>query len=199
MIASISGTVSRVGLADTVIAVGGLGYLVNVTTKTALELSLGLEVNFHTAHIIREDAQFLFGFHSEDELVAFNLLLSVSGVGPKSALSVIGSLGVDGLSKAVASADDAMFRSVSGIGPKTAKLIVLSLTGKIIAPEGSGAHVSGAVISVTSALVGLGYQERTARSTVEETALANTEANEQELLRLALSRLSNARKVTSDE
>lgn len=199
MIASVSGTVSRVGLADVVVDVAGIGYIVNVTTKTALDLRLGAEVRFHTAHIIREDAQSLYGFASEAELLSFNLLCSVSGVGPKSALSVIGSLGVDGLSRAVASADDSMFRSVSGIGPKTAKLIVLSLTGKLVASDGAIATSSSQVENVTSALVGLGYQERTVRKTVEVSASLHPQFTEQDLLRFALTQLSSARKVVHDE
>lgn len=199
VIASISGTVSRVGLSDAVIEVNGLGYLVNVTTRSALELKVGISVKFHTAHIIREDSQLLFGFQSEEELAAFNLLCSVSGVGPKSALSVIGALGVEGLSKAVASADDSMFKSVSGIGPKTAKLIVLSLTGKLVSVANQSAPSSIQVANVTSALVGLGYQERSVRKIVEEASAAHPECSEQQLLRFALALLSNARKIDTDE
>jgi Holliday junction DNA helicase RuvA len=199
VIASISGTVSRVGLADAVIEVHGLGYLVNVTTRTALELEVGSAVMLHICHIIREDSQSLFGFPSEDELLAFNLLCSVSGVGPKSALSVVGSLGVEGLSKAVASADDSMFRSVSGIGPKTAKLIVLSLTGKLVQVSAHTPSSSSQVANVTSALVGLGYQERIVRKTVEEAASTHPQSNEQELLRFVLAQLSSARKIDADE
>jgi Holliday junction DNA helicase RuvA len=199
VIASISGTVSRVGLTDAVIEVNGLGYLVNVTTRTALELKVESAVKLHICHIIREDSQALFGFPSEDELLAFNLLCSVSGVGPKSALSVVGSLGVEGLSKAVASADDSMFRSVSGIGPKTAKLIVLSLTGKLVSVSEHTAPTSSQVANVTSALVGLGYQERNVRKTVEEAASTHPQSNEQELLRFVLAQLSSARKIDADE
>jgi Holliday junction DNA helicase RuvA len=173
--------------------------LVNLTTRSALELKVGISVKFHTAHIIREDSQLLFGFQSEEELAAFNLLCSVSGVGPKSALSVIGSLGVEGLSKAVASADDSMFKSVSGIGPKTAKLIVLSLSGKLVSVANQSAPSSIQVANVTSALVGLGYQERSVRKTVEEASAAHPECSEQQLLRFALALLSNARKIDADE
>ena len=199
VIASISGNVSRVGLVDAVIEVGGVGYLVNVTAQTAIDLRTGTHVRFHTAHIIREDSQSLYGFLSEKELVSFNLLCSVSGVGPKSALSVIGSLGVEGISRAVASADDSMFRSVSGIGPKTAKLIVLSLTGLLVTSAEHSSTTPSQVTNVTSALVGLGYQERTVRRTVEEASSSHPEFSEQELLRFTLAQLSSARKISNDE
>jgi len=199
VIASISGTVNRIGLSDVVIDVAGIGYLVSLTTKTALEIKLGQEITLHTSHIIREDSQSLFGFDSEEELMAFNLLCSVSGVGPKSALSVIGTIGVEGLSRAVATADDGLFKAVSGIGPKTAKLIVLSLTGKLVTGAYSAASSSSQVANVTSALVGLGYQDKVVRKTVEDAAKALPDSTDQELLRFALSQLSNAKKIGKDD
>jgi len=199
VIASISGTVNRIGLSDVVIDVAGIGYLVSLTTKTALEIKLGQAITLHTAHIIREDSQSLFGFDSEEELMAFNLLCSVSGVGPKSALSVIGTIGVEGLSRAVATADDGLFKAVSGIGPKTAKLIVLSLTGKLVTGAYSAASSSSQVANVTSALVGLGYQDKVVRKIVEDAAKALPDSTDQELLRFALSQLSNAKKIGKDD
>lgn len=199
MIASISGIVNRTGLSDVVIDVAGIGYQVNITTRTALEIKLGQAISLHTAHIIREDSQSLFGFDSEEELMAFNLLCSVSGVGPKSALSVIGTIGVEGLSRAVATADDGLFKTVSGIGPKTAKLIVLSLTGKLFTSSEGEASPSSQVANVTAALVGLGYQDKVVRKTVEDSAKALPDSSDQELLRFALSQLSNSKKIGKDD
>lgn len=199
VIATISGTISQIGLNDVVLETNGIGYAVNVTTSTALELNLQSEVKLHTAHIIREDSQSLYGFITHDELKAFNLLCSVSGVGPKSALSVVGSLGVEGLAQAVASADDSMFRSVTGIGPKTAKLIVLSLTGKLVTNDSTSSSITSTSSNVVSALVGLGYQERMARKAVDEVSSSSDSVSEAELLRKALSQLSSARKISSDE
>ncbi len=196
MIASISGRVSHVGLGDLIIETNGVGYAVNVTTKLALEVRLGTELTLRTAHIIREDSQSLYGFMNSEELSAFNLLCSVSGVGPKSALAVMGTLGVDGLAQAVAGADDSMFRSVSGIGPKTAKLIVLSLTGKLALSGVQDKPSSSSEANVVAALIGLGYQERAAKKAVEDIAVANL--SEAELLRGALSQLANARRVSND-
>ncbi len=196
MIASISGRVSHVGLGDLIIETNGVGYAVNVTTKLALEVRLGTELTLRTAHIIREDSQSLYGFMNAEELSAFNLLCSVSGVGPKSALAVMGTLGVDGLAQAVAGADDSMFRSVSGIGPKTAKLIVLSLTGKLALSGVQDKPSSSSEANVVAALIGLGYQERAAKKAVEDIAVANL--SEADLLRGALSQLANARRVSND-
>ncbi|TPX00735.1 Holliday junction branch migration protein RuvA, partial [Schumannella luteola] len=119
-------------------------------------------------------------------------------VGPKSALGVLAQLAPDEIARAVADEDDAPFRRVSGIGPKTAKLITVSLAGKLVAPAAvrSGAPVVARGADVVTALVGLGWPERTAGAAVDEllgelgdTAPADTAA----LLRLALSRLGPQR------
>jgi Holliday junction DNA helicase RuvA len=177
-----------------VIECGGVGYLVHVTPEVYQQSFSKNEFSLHTAHIIREDAQLLFGFESEEELNGFNMLCTVNGVGPKSAMSVLAHLGVSGLAQAVATADDSMFKSVTGVGPKTAKLIVLTLTGKLVTGTtelSSSGRSEGAVVS---ALVGLGYQEKLAKAAVESALKSSPSLSESELLRQSLSNLSSARK-----
>ena len=194
MIAHLRGTVLSRKAGQLVIDCGGVGYLVNVTPDL-YQLSFSQqELSLHTAHIIREDAQILFGFQTEDELEGFNLLCSVSGVGPKSAMSVLAHLGVEGIARAVATADDSMFKSVTGIGPKTAKLIVLSLTGKLVSLDGQAKSPVSSESSVIAALVGLGYQDKLARSAVENALKNSPQSSESELLKLSLSNLSSGRK-----
>ena len=126
----------------------------------------------------------------------FDLLRGVSGVGPKSALGVLATLSPDQIASAVATEDDAPFRKVSGIGPKTAKLIVVSLAGKILAPN-SGVSFAPTPANSTSqnvvaALVGLGWNERVAIQAVDEVVESATEDGAlpvPALLRLALARL----------
>ncbi len=84
--------------------------------------------------VVREDSLTLFGFGTRDELDVFDLLIGVTGVGPKSALGVLSALSPEQVAEAVQRDDDAVFRKVSGIGPKTAKLITVSLAGKLVAP-----------------------------------------------------------------
>src|SRR5690606_21348703 len=91
------------------------------------------EATVHTALVVREDELSLYGFESTEALAVFDLLRGVSGVGPKSAMNVLGVLTPAQLAAAVAAEDDAAFRKVSGVGPKTAKLIILSLAGKLAA------------------------------------------------------------------
>jgi Holliday junction DNA helicase RuvA len=177
-----------------VIDSGGVGYLVNVTPALYQLSFTANELSVHTAHIIREDAQTLFGFETEDELDAFNMLCTVNGVGPKSAMSVLAHLGVDGVSQAVATADDSMFKSVTGVGPKTAKLIVLTLTGKLVSSGTQTSSVGGSESAVVAALVGLGYQEKLARTAVTDALKSSNGLTESELLKASLNNLSSGRK-----
>ena len=194
MIAHLTGSVLRRKAGQIVLNVSGVGYLVNVTPDVYQASFTQTDFSLHIAHIIREDAQILFGFLEEDELDTFNMLCTVNGVGPKSAMSVLAHLGVSGVSQAVATADDTMFKSVSGVGPKTAKLIVLTLTGKLVTTNSSNTSPSGSQQSVISALVGLGYQEKLARAAVEGVLKTSAELSESELLKSALATLSSGRK-----
>ena len=197
MISSVRGTVLAALGTHVVIEVGGVGLGIQVTPQQALALRIGAEARLHTALIVREDDLSLFGFAEPEELQVFDLLRSVTGVGPKSALGVLAAMTPAEVSRAVAVEDDAAFRKVSGIGPKTAKLITVSLAGKL-AVAGSGAPVGGSrpatTVSedVTVALVGLGWPERVAAQAVEDALSAADDSDSQSvpsLLRLALAAL----------
>jgi Holliday junction DNA helicase RuvA len=194
VIAHLKGSVLSRRAGQLVIDSGGVGYLVNVTPELYQKSFTESSLSIHTAHIIREDAQILFGFESQEELDTFNMLCTVTGVGPKSAMSVLAHLGVAGVSQAVATADDSMFKSVTGVGPKTAKLIVLSLTGKLVSSESGSSSSTTGEAAVIAALVGLGYQEKLARSAVESALKTSQSLSESELLKLSLSQLSTGRK-----
>jgi Holliday junction DNA helicase RuvA len=194
VIAHLTGSVLARRAGQLVLECGGVGYLVHVTPEVYQQSFSKKEFSLHTAHIIREDAQLLFGFESEEELNGFNMLCTVNGVGPKSAMSVLAHLGVSGLAQAVATADDSMFKAVSGVGPKTAKLIVLTLTGKLISTSATEESLGGSESSVVSALVGLGYQEKLAKSSVELALKNSPNLGESELLKQSLANLSSGRK-----
>jgi Holliday junction DNA helicase RuvA len=201
MISSLRGRAAHVDTDSLVVEVGGVGLTVAVTPHVAAATNVGDDVHLHTNLIVREDALSLFGFESRDELVVFTQLLSVTGVGPKSALGVLAALSVAQIAEAVTADDDAPFRRVSGIGPKTAKLIVVQLAGKIVAPRTPGTARSdaapGVTAQVTQALIGLGWSERAASeavaSAVEEASPAERAAVPA-LLRLTLATLGPARK-----
>lgn len=199
MISSLRGRVLTAAGSSVVIEVGGVGFHVNTTPALALASREGNELAVHTSLIVREDALTLFGFATRAELDVFELLIGVTGVGPKSALGVLSALSPEQVAAAVQADDDAVFRKVSGIGPKTAKLITVSLAGKLIAttstPTRSMVATGGVAENVLAALTGLGWSERVAADAVEETmaAASDTEAaSVPALLRLTLSRLGPA-------
>jgi Holliday junction DNA helicase RuvA len=198
VISSLRGTVLLAAGSTVVIDVGGVGYSVQVTPAHALSLRVGAEATLLTSLVVREDSLSLFGFPGRDELHVFELLVGVTGVGPKSAMGVLAALDPAAIAAAVAGEDDAAFRRVSGIGPKTAKLIVLQLAGKIVvtsAPASRAAPAAGGVqSSVLAALVGLGWSERAAAQAVDE-VLAESNGQTDSVpavLRLALGRLGPA-------
>jgi Holliday junction DNA helicase RuvA len=193
VIAHLSGTVLGRKAGQLILDVSGVGYLVNVTPEVYQASFSEREFSLHIAHIIREDAQTLFGFLIETELETFHMLCTVNGIGPKSAMSVLAHLGVAGVSQAVATADDSMFKSVTGVGPKTAKLIVLTLTGKLIAADNPTGRIGDRQYSVVEALVGLGYQEKLAKAAVESVLKDSPDLGESELLKLTLAKLSTGR------
>jgi holliday junction DNA helicase RuvA len=199
VISSLRGRVLTAAGSSVVIEVGGVGFHVNTTPALALASREGNELAVHTSLIVREDALTLFGFASRAELDVFELLIGVTGVGPKSALGVLSALSPQQVAAAIQADDDAVFRKVSGIGPKTAKLITVSLAGKLIAttstPAPSTVATGGVAENVLAALTGLGWSERVAAEAVEETmaAASDTEAaSVPALLRLTLSRLGPA-------
>jgi len=201
MISSLHGTVLSTGADHVVIEVGGVGFFVFVPGDVAHTGRVGEQLRLHTSLIVREDALTLFGFAEPLELEVFGHLLSVTGVGPKSALGVLGHLTVDQIAAAVADDDDAPFRRVSGIGPKTAKLIVVQLAGKLKAPAARAAEArsgtgTDVVAQLTAALVGLGWSEKVAGEAATETAEAASDADRQSvsaLLRQALAALGPAK------
>jgi Holliday junction DNA helicase RuvA len=199
MISSVRGTVLHLEPDSVVVEVGGVGLSVAVTPQVVRGLRLGETTLLHTSLIVREDALSLYGFRMREELTVFGLLLSVTGVGPKSALGVLSALGVDQIAEAVAADDDGPFRRVSGIGPKTAKLIVVQLAGKLAAPRVAAAPAGGGQAvadQVVTALIGLGWSDRVAVEAVTSVAEASGADADSvpALLRLTLAQLGPARR-----
>ncbi len=208
MIASLTGTVFSLTQHQLVIDVSGVGYQVFVTPQTSSQLRLGESARLHTALIVREDAFTLFGFANQEELEMFDLLRSVTGVGPKSALGILAALTADQIRVAVLSEDDAAFRSVSGIGPKTAKLITVTLAGKLkgLVPTPAGRPSDDSttpkvdLASVSLALQGLGWPERSATQAVREAASAlGSGATADALLRSALGALGSGKSISGGD
>jgi holliday junction DNA helicase RuvA len=197
VIASLNGTVVALESGSAVIDVSGVGYLVHISNFTANELRVGSTALVHTSLIVREDGFTLFGFLNSTEQRFFDLLRSVTGVGPKSALAIVGEIPVTQIIDAVNSENDSVFKAVSGIGPKTAKLIVLTLAGKLGGSTPSTGQRQGSeLVTVITALTGLGWNERTAidaANMAQKNLGQGSSANE--LLKLALANLGSTKSI----
>lgn len=169
MIASVEGTVGAVAADSLVIEVGGIGYRVFATPSILAAAQPGGRLKLHTYHLVREDQQALYGFRSAEELGFFNLLLTVTGVGPKVALAIVGSRPTPDLQLAILLQDQAVLVSIPGIGKKLAERVIFELKEKVAAAgvaaaSGVGASGIGAAESeVIAALQALGYSIAEAR------------------------------------
>jgi holliday junction DNA helicase RuvA len=176
MIACLRGRVLERGGGRIVLDVGGVGYLL-AATSSAVRLAVpdGEEITLVTHMHVREDALTLFGFASQAERELFELLLGVSGVGPKAALAIVSGYAPEQIRRAISTSDHALFTSISGIGRKTAERVVIDLKDKI-GPLPAAADVVAAApgnghTDARDALVGLGMsvaEAEAALATVDE-------------------------------
>lgn len=167
MISQLRGAVARKEPGYAVIDVGGVGYKVNMTGYLLAELALGSEATLLTHLVVREDCLDLYGFTDAGDLRAFELLICVSGIGPKSALAVLNATTVENLRLAVDTQDPTHLTRVSGIGKKIAEKILLELRGKL---DGSGlAHASVRDdVDVLEALRSLGYSQKESQDALKQ-------------------------------
>lgn len=186
MIASLTGTVAHVGLDRAVVDVGGVGYLVHATPTTLATLRVGETAGVATSMVVREDSMTLYGFGDPDERDVFEVVQTVSGVGPRLALAMLAVHTPDALRRAVAGEDLAALTRVPGIGRKGAQRIVLELGDRLGPPSGALAGagpVEPAVNAgdhserVVEALAGLGWPAKQADDAVAKVlADAGTDA-----------------------
>ena len=177
MIYSIKGTLTYMEPTFVVVECGGVGFKCFASTTTITSLStVGTEVQLLTYMSIREDAMDLYGFNSQNELEAFKLLISISGVGPKAAISILSALSPDKLAIAVSCGDIKSIQAAQGIGKKTAERIVLELKDKmsLVAAGESAAVVENIQASAVGSnsseaievLVSLGFNQSDAATVV---------------------------------
>ncbi|MFD5278025.1 Holliday junction branch migration protein RuvA [Pseudarthrobacter sp. NPDC058362] len=196
MISFLRGTVAHVGLSTAVIDLNGAGMSVNATPQTLGGLRVGEEGQLFTSLIVREDSLTLFGFASDDEREVFDVLLSVSGVGPRLALAVLAVHEPEAIRVAAHSGDSKTFTKVPGIGPKVAGRIVLELAGKLVphGTAGTAAAPTAAEASwkpqVVAAMTSLGWSEKDASGSIDKALAEEPEVsfrgNVPEILRTTL-------------
>ncbi len=175
MIASLDGVVGAVAADSLVLEVGGVGYRVFAAPAVLAAAEPGRRLRLHTHHLVREDLQALYGFRTPEELGFFGLLLTVTGVGPKVALGLLGSRPVADLQLAIMADDQGLLTAVPGVGKRLAARIVLELREKVAAagvaataPTGVGAGASTAEGDVVGALQALGYTLAEAREAARQ-------------------------------
>lgn len=183
MITSLAGTLVSCSALTAVVETGGLGYEVQVPLTTAERLPApGQPVRLHTLVVYREDSQTLYGFAAAEDRDFFRLLVEkVSGIGPKTALSLLSRLSLATLRGAIAAGDVALLSKCPGIGRKTAERLVVELRDQLGAPSLTAAAPAPGVVPVGGdgrlhdavlALVALGYKQADADKSVRQAALA---------------------------
>ena len=172
MISFVRGTVQRAGVDHVVVDLGAVGVLVHCTPTSAASVRVGDHVELLTTMVVREDAWTLYGFLDADERSVFEQVQTVTGIGPRIALALLGTLTPDELRRALASGDEAALTAVPGIGRKGAQRLILELADRLGAPLAASvrtpasAAASGWRASVVAGLTSLGWSAREAEAAV---------------------------------
>ena len=191
MIASVAGSVAAIAVDSVILEVGGIGYRVYVSPSTLATAAAGGTLKLFTHHVVREDLQALYGFRTVEELGFFGLLLTVTGVGPKVALAIVGSRPTAELQLAIMQQDQAVLVSIPGIGKKLAERVIFELKEKVAAAGVAAIDVAGSPAGgegdVVGALQALGYSLPEAREASRiAITLAGTDTSLEERVKAAL-------------
>ncbi|MFA6536452.1 MAG: Holliday junction branch migration protein RuvA [Candidatus Paceibacterota bacterium] len=178
MISHLSGTVADTTERYLVISVGGVGYKVFATAETIAKSQKSEVISLWTHLAVRENALDLYGFLNKEELSFFELLITVSGIGPKTALGILNVTTVPSLRKAIISGETAHLTKVSGIGKKMADKIVLELKGKLGVDTEADEMSLRDEIDALEALKALGYKHQEAREALKEVDLKIADTGE---------------------
>lgn len=184
MIGYIEGTVRALRTGFCVLSVGGVGYKVAATKETLAHLKIGQQGALWTYLAVREDALDLYGFTEESDLTFFELLLTVSGVGPKSALAILNVASAETLRSAISGGKDSYLTNVSGIGKKTAQKILFELKDKVGASAQAESEQLESDEEALAAMRALGYSLTEARDALKK--VPNAVEGSRERLREAL-------------
>lgn len=195
----LQGTLAEKNPVAVVVDVNGVGFLLQISLSTFSALpALGDRVRLWTHFVVREDAQMLCGFFTEEERELFRMLISVSGIGPKSAMTVLSGVPVEELKRAIAQGSLHVLTAIPGIGKKTAERLVVELREKLVAEKyparipALAAGGQGRVMEDSlQALVALGYKKNDAKSAIEKTLKDKTavDFSIEDLIRLSLKNL----------
>ncbi len=195
MIAYVKGKLTVIHEEAVVIETNGIGYELICPNPFYFQNVMNQEVLIHTYHYVREDFQVLYGFKNEDEKFLFTKLISVSGIGPKGALGILGSVDIPSFVTAIENEDDKFLTQFPGVGKKTARQMILDLKGKLTAKftispveDRVGVKNSAALKEAKDALKALGYTDREVTAIMPSLQKENLE-NTDEIIRKALALL----------
>lgn len=191
MIYSLKGTVQELNPTSVIIDVNGVGYYVGISLQTSEKLVFGKPTFLNIQQIIREDAHLLFGFNTILEKELFNLLISVNGVGPVSALIMLSSLSLEEIATAILSDNSMLLQKVKGIGAKTAERIIVDLRDKVQKFKGSAENISTFVDNkvkeeALSALEVLGIAKKMSEKIADRVLKHNPEFSVEDLVKQIL-------------
>ena len=191
MISLLSGTVRSVTSDRLILEVGGFGLSVLVNPQTSSQLTLGSQIQLFTSLVVREDSLTLFGFINDESRTLFELLQTVSGIGPKVSLSILGALTPEDLGRAIAQEDIAAIEKVPGIGRKGAQRLILELKGKLSELSTGQSYRSHQPVwreQLTSALVSLGFSPKESDAAISN-VVSELQTNDVDASTLDLSEL----------
>lgn len=166
MIATLKGKIIYSGLDYIILETSGVGYKIFVNSETLSKIQVNKIQKLHVHQYIRENQLDLYGFISPEELELFELLISVSGIGPKAALAILTRSKPDKIKSAIINDDLDLFTAVSGVGRKTATRIILELKGKISPDDLKVLSLSGDFGEILEALRNLGYKAEEAKTVI---------------------------------
>jgi holliday junction DNA helicase RuvA len=176
---------------------GGVGYRLNISLNTYSKIEKEENVRLLTHLQIREDAHVLFGFAEESERHLFQMLISVSGVGPATAQVLLSGMNADEVRSAIIGENEAAFNKVKGIGPKTAKRIILDLKDKVVKDGGGEAMSMNLSVAnntmrdeALSALMALGFQRIAVQKVLNKILLDKASASVEDLIKTAIRQLT---------
>ncbi len=188
----ISGPVAELTPAYAVVDAGGVGYFLNISLETYSAVEHAAQAKFFVHHVVREDAQLLYGFATRVERELFRLLIGVSGVGGNTARTILSTYSPAELQNIISAGNAVLLKNVKGLGLKTAQKIIVELSGKLTGLEtGASAAVAGSERGeeALAALNMLGFSKAAAEKVLRSVLRANPAASTEELVRLALKEL----------
>ena len=171
MISLVNGVVRSIALDKVIVEVGGVGLSLAITQKTSAQLNIGVPVQLFTTLVVREDALTLYGFLEDGDRVLFELVQTVSGIGPKVALSIVSALSPSPLAIAISQEDISAIEKVPGIGRKGAQRLILELKGKLTdfgTTSKTDRHQPVWREQLTSALVSLGFNAKDSDAAISQ-------------------------------